>query len=76
MNYHHALHNIPEERRFHLFCGGSLESRGQPIFSKDQAYMLVLSFPKLSARRFVLDLDGVRKNAFVFALSSGMKISQ
>jgi hypothetical protein len=25
-NYHSMLHNIPEERRSHLYCGGSLKS--------------------------------------------------
>jgi hypothetical protein len=27
MNYHYALHNIPEERRSYLLRGGSLKSR-------------------------------------------------
>jgi hypothetical protein len=26
-NYHSTLHNIPEERKSHLHCGGSLKSR-------------------------------------------------
>jgi len=39
-------------------------------------YPIVLGFLKLSARRFGLDLDGVRQTAFSFELSSGMNISQ
>ena len=75
INYHHSLHNNPEERNYQLLCGGSLKSRmnfrlciSTKRYSGDMVYKSGNITREIQERRRTQWSRGLRRKSAAFSL--------